>query len=350
MSGEAELMQRLDLWPLLVHGSSMAADPGGIARTLTTDVLPVVMRFAIFAGVILVIGTIIFERGVLVAVQRHTGTSGADTFVSAAAGRAWGLSLVVAAAMVPFVALRFVLQVREFSIDGGWLATARAVLGSTVWGKGWLFQLVTLVLFIVARTAEQPDRMRHASPLSTRVTIGSVVLGVIGMALAPALTGHAIASPDHPALAVVADTVHVLAGGAWLGTLAVLLIIGIPTAATAPSRCPEFVGRMVRAFSPIALTSVAAILVTGTMASWMRLDRFSSLWQSPYGRLLATKVGVFALIMIAGAYNWRWVTPRLGSVGGVRALTRSATVEVTLAAMLVALTALLVATALPWEG
>jgi putative copper export protein len=326
----------------------MVADSGTVVSTLMAGIVPVVMRLAIFAGVILVIGTIAFERVVLAAVSHHDASTGTNVsaFVSVGTDRARRLSLVVAAATAPFILLRFILQVREFSTDAGWLATVQALLVRTQWGRGWMFQMATALLFIGMRSAGRRAPVRRRPAAASRVAL----LATAGMAIAPAMTGHAIASPDHPVVAVVVDTLHVAAAGAWLGTLAVIVLVGVPTAAGDAAHWVERVAHMVRALSPMALVSAAVILLTGTIASWMHLDRVSSLWTTPYGRLVAVKVGLFALIALTGAYNWRRVTPRLTDASGVRTLRRSAVVEVTLAAVLLAVTAVLVATAMPGEG
>jgi hypothetical protein len=58
---------------------------------------------------------------------------------------------------------------------------------------------------------------------------------------------------------------------------------------------------------------------------------------------------VVALVAVAGAWNWRRATPAPGAPGGVRALRRSATMELAFGAALFAATAALVATPLPGE-
>lgn len=82
----------------------------------------------------------------------------------------------------------------------------------------------------------------------------------------------------------------------------------------------------------------------------MHLDRLASLWGSPYGQLLAAKVLLFAIVSGVGAYNWRRATPRLTDGTSVRALVRSASIELAVATSLVAVTAALVGTAMPGEG
>jgi putative copper export protein len=75
----------------------------------------------------------------------------------------------------------------------------------------------------------------------------------------------------------------------------------------------------------------------------------SSLWRSGYGRTLLVKLTLVGLVLLAGAYNWQRGTPRLSAPGqdGVRAFTRSVSVEIGFGMLVLAVTAILVAMPLP---
>jgi len=186
------------------------------------------------------------------------------------------------------------------------------------------------------------------SAMGARVGMG----GVLALCVAPALTGHAIASAAYPALAVVADAVHVAAGGVWLGTLSLLLVVGMPVTAELPrADRARRVARLVGAFSPLALAGAATVFLTGVVAAYLRLDAVSALWRTPYGRVLAGKVSCFLLIVAAGAYNWRRATARVTTTErGVDDLERSVAAELTFGAVLLVLTAILVAMAPPADA
>jgi putative copper export protein len=59
------------------------------------------------------------------------------------------------------------------------------------------------------------------------------------------------------------------------------------------------------------------------------------------------KVGVIVVLLAIGAFNWRWVRPSLGDDDGARRVQRSATVELIVAALVLAVTAVLLATPTP---
>lgn len=145
------------------------------------------------------------------------------------------------------------------------------------------------------------------------------------------------------------DIVHVLAGSVWVGTLAVILIVGIGAALKTPGtvRAGPRVASMVNAFSPIALTCGATMVTSGVVVSLLRLHPFSTLWTSSYGRVLILKLGLVGLLFVLGAWNWRRVKPTLGDDAGVAALRKSARLELMAGAMVLAVTAILVALALP---
>jgi putative copper export protein len=179
-------------------------------------------------------------------------------------------------------------------------------------------------------------------------------LSAIGLAATPAFAGHAASMEQHRAIVMTADVLHVLCAGTWMGTLTVLAAVTLRSdARTAGRRAPEEWGAdiagLVRAFSPVALTSAAILAVTGTIAAWNHLDMVSSLWRSGYGRALLVKLALVGLVLLAGAYNWQRGTPRLTAPGqdGVRAFTWSVSVEAGLGLLVLAATAILVAMPLP---
>jgi putative copper export protein len=104
---------------------------------------------------------------------------------------------------------------------------------------------------------------------------------------------------------------------------------------------------MVHAFHPLALWCVPLVLVSGLVAAWLRLGSFGALTSSRYGTLLIVKVLLFACVALTGAYNWRRVLPTLGGESGARQIRRTATLELALGAVVLAVTAALVVTTPP---
>jgi len=143
----------------------------------------------------------------------------------------------------------------------------------------------------------------------------------------------------------IVNPVHQLAGGLWIGTLFVLIAVGIAPVLVAPlstDRRGALAARMVNQFSPLALGSAAVLAVFGVITAWRHLKKLDALWTTPYGYALIAKLCVVAGVVALGAWNWRRQKPRLGSEAGAIALRRSATAELALAGVVLVLTSVLV--------
>jgi putative copper export protein len=165
--------------------------------------------------------------------------------------------------------------------------------------------------------------------------------GVVGTALGPFLTGQ---------WTRWANPVHELAGGLWLGTLAVLVLLGLGgvlRAGVPAERRGLLAALMVDAYSPLALAAFAVLGVSGVSTAWSHLKRVESLWTTPYGGTLVVKLGVVALVVALGVWNWRRQKPRLGTESAARALRGSAAAELALASVVLLVTSVLVSLPAP---
>lgn len=188
-----------------------------------------------------------------------------------------------------------------------WQEDASLLLASQ-WGERWIWALTfaagTLAAFSVRRLRPA------ATPLA------------ILLAGYPAVSGHAAAVEGWTTWAMLSDWAHVLAAGAWMGALGVLLVAG---RGSSPGEAP-LVALLPR-FSALARWSVAVLVVTGGWASWLHLDGPGSLLVHPYGRVLGAKILLVAGLLALGAWNWRVLSPRVGTEDGARRLLASARLE-----------------------
>lgn len=210
------------------------------------------------------------------------------------------------------------------------------VLLTTPWGWAWSAQCIAAALVVL-----QPAWIAAPARGVARTAWQVVLTGAI--VLAPAFQGHAIGAPQLAGLAVFADMLHLVAAGLWIGTLFVIMV------ALVPGRDGAGVARLITAFSPWALTSAATLGATGTFAAWLHVHELPFLWGSAYGRMVLLKVALVAVVAVFGAINWRRITPQLTQPGGVARLAASARTELMIAALVLAATAVLVATPLPGE-
>jgi len=214
-----------------------------------------------------------------------------------------------------------------------------SMIGLTTWGWGWLLQAAGVVGAITGFAVARRDRAKGW----TIATASAVAL-----AFSPALSGHAASSPSLRPLAIFADGLHIIGAAGWLGSLLILLVVGIPAAMKleGDDRGPA-VANLVNAFSPTALAFAGLTLVAGVFAAWIHIGSIPALWQSQYGQRLLLKLGALGIVTATGFYNFRYVRPRLGKVEGVKHIKRSAMLEVGVAVVVLLITAVLVATPTP---
>jgi putative copper export protein len=196
---------------------------------------------------------------------------------------------------------------------------------------------------------------------STTLQVIFLIIALVGFALAMVRTG-----PGWPiaAAAVVAGSlraafigkwasvvnpVHELAAGLWIGSLFVLVAAGLTSLLRheARDRRGAIAADMVNRFSPLALTMGAVVVIFGVITAWRHLHVLSNLWSTPYGYTLIAKLCVVSFVFGLGAWNWRRQRPTLGSESAAVSIRRSATAELTVAAIVLLITAVLVSLPAP---
>jgi copper transport protein len=211
------------------------------------------------------------------------------------------------------------------------------VVRDTRWGHGWAIGaggavLAYLGLFIG----------RKALPGWIVAAVGAVLV-----CLSEALTGHAAAS-SRSALAVAADVTHVLGAGGWIGGLAALLLSVFPAIGSLDrAREPQIGARVVRAYHASAVECVALVLISAVIAAWLRLPRLDALWTTTYGQVLLLKICVVLVILAFGWYHWRSAVTVDWSSRTGDSFRRSASAELVIGAIVVAITAVLISMPLP---
>jgi putative copper export protein len=158
------------------------------------------------------------------------------------------------------------------------------------WGESWRLQAYAAVGVLAAAAALRAGGAAWA--------LYSAI--VVATAAAIPLLGHAAGSVSRHLI----HTGHLIAGGAWLGTLAVLVALrwraGRGDAWARASALP-----LVEAFSPIALASAAVVGTTGVIATWLYVGNVSNLLATGYGRALSFKLACVLVILVCGRANWR---------------------------------------------
>jgi putative copper export protein len=267
-----------------------------------------------------------------------------SSLAARALDRVWRVAGVAAALLVAAHLLRAYGQVRSFldPLEATTWEVARPVLFQTTWGRGWVAQVATASLGLVVALLA-PRRS-----VSGVALLGTAALAVV--CTAP-LTGHAVENPWGRALGIGLHAVHLIGGGVWLGTLFSVAMCGLASmdsgAPSAPGRDHAAVARMIAAFSPVALTGAGLAIGAGLLMAYAYVGAVANLWGTTYGRTLLVKTALLALTMALGAWNWRRVSPRLGTASASAELSRSATIELLIGTLLLAVTAILVALPAP---
>lgn len=305
----------------------------------TAELLGTIARWVAFTATLVVLGACGFRAGV-----RRTLLSAGAEVVLDADRRTARLGLVASGVLLAALGLKLWAQLAGF-VEPGEPITGellQVVLGDTAWGRGWTAQ------FLAAGLATAGFAVTALRPLLPGWLLA--LAAVTAVALATPLTGHATASERAGGWGYPLDVIHVLGGGAWLGTLTVMVAAGFAAARRDTERYHAHIRAMVEAFSPIALAGAAMVVVAGGILGLRYLDwSVSALWTSGYGRALAGKVILLAVIAAIGAWNWRVVTPTLGQPEGSRRLARSSAVELTVGLLLLLVTAVLVHLPMPGE-
>lgn len=302
----------------------------------------VIVRFALYAALLVVIGVVAFRFVVLGFLNPDTIPGFADD----AARRAATLGVFAASAL--FVACLGRLLAQSLALGAANLAESQQVGGllfGTTWGRGWLAQLSASAVAIVAMRSARRSTVRGLGPAWTIAGLTALVL-----AFTPAFASHAASVPERASLAILADGLHVVGAAGWLGSLFVVLAAGIPAAmAVSATHRGAAIVRLFNAFSPAAIAFAALVGATGLFAAWLHVGAVSALWATSYGRLLAAKLAILSIAVLTGAFNWLRVKPSLGDAASTGRVRRSAAVEVGIGVLVILVTAVLVATPTPMD-
>ena len=290
-------------------------------------------RWLMHAGVLLIVGVVAWTgivRPAAISALRTDGvgphTSTAFREISRGVAR---VGRATAALLIPVWALSLVVQLLGFRDPFVPLSEDLSfLLRETFWGMLWVSQGVILLLLSLS-----PGK------LARRHALGRTAFAVLVIALPVtlALSSHAMSETGtHRIIAVTADASHILAVGAWMGSLMLILLVG--------SRSGDqgsLLAAQLRAFSPVALTAVPVLILMGGTLSFYHLSAVQDLWSTPYGRVLLGKLLFAGTVLLLGLVNWRLGLPTLDSPTGRRTVRRRAAWEVATAGIVLAFTAVL---------
>ena len=300
-----------------------------------------IARWGLFVSITLMLGAVALR---LIVLPRWKGAQPWPEAIPGADGTLakFGFRAAVGLVLVhPLILLDQIILFRD-PFSPFWGELDLLVTGTT-WGRMWQLQLLAGILAVVAFGIVRAGR-------GTRISWWFAADVTLFCAIIPALSGHSAGTDRFQVLAIGADALHVIAAGTWLGTLgALVLVVGV--AVRRGAAASDLLPGAVAAFSPLALISATTVAGTGLFAAWLHVETLGGLFGSTYGRILLLKVGLGGVAAVLGAYNWKRLTPRLGSPEGAKAfMGSSARSELVMGLVVLLLTAVLVVTAHPMEG
>ena len=308
-----------------------------------TEGLNIVVRFALYGDLMLLFGLPLFAFYAPREIARQSaGGFPLRPMLAMFAALGVGFSVVGLFVMCAAMAGMPVMGVDR--------ATVQMVVTQTPFGAAWQLRLVTSAIALAVSVA-MPREGNRAFLTVVAVTAGAALASL-------AWTGHGAAGEGLAGtVQLVADIVHLLAAGVWVGALAAFAILLFRPAAGRSSDHIGLTRRALERFSSVGTLTVAALVATGLVNSYTLIG-FANLTTLPttlYGQLLIAKLVLFAAMLGLAAANRFRLTPALASARGdpsaqIGALRRSLALETAAATAILALVAGLGTLAPPLAG
>ncbi len=213
------------------------------------------------------------------------------------------------------------------------------LLTGTATGTAWEARMGALGLAsVVALIAAG-----RAVPLGLIAIAGGIALATL------AWTGHgAMDEGVRGWVHLLADILHLLAAGAWVGALLGLTLLVTRPADRIDIAHLRLTHRALHGFGLVGTIVVGAIVVTGLLNSWLLIGmgNLPNLPFTLYGQLLLAKLALFGVMLGLASLNRFRLTPAVERSiafsdhrGALRALRRSLALEATCAITILALVA-----------
>lgn len=185
--------------------------------------------------------------------------------------------------------------------------TIDAVMASPV-GTAWLVRMVALLAALALTIGFR--RSRRAIGPALVSAAAALALAILAWA------GHGASGEGRAGdVQVIADVVHLLAAGTWIGALAAFVVLLFQRSMAIPDVRLNVAANALRRFSVTGTLAVAAIVLTGTVNSYM-LVGVTQAWRmpdTPYGQVLLAKLALFVLMLGLAAANRFRLSPALST-------------------------------------
>ncbi len=213
-----------------------------------------------------------------------------------------------------------------------------SLLTGTDWGRWWVLRIV-LLLGTAGLLDGPPIFSKGEKDFSTygatpRPRLLFALLLSCGMLLTVSFVSHAAATTGIRAEALFSDYLHLLAAAFWTGGLFhFALACPIFMRHLSPKEQRLALSRLTPRFSRLAILSVGTLIITGLYSAWAQVTVARALITA-YGVTLLIKMLISVPLLLSGAVNLLWVSPRLNGKGKAGShLRRLVTAEALLAGL-----------------
>ena len=298
------------------------------------ETLTIGIRFALYVDLMLLFGLPLFGLYALKGAERlHSNVLPLRALAVWLSATGIALSVLSIFAMTASMAGVTLLEVDRASVS--------MMISETPRGKAWAVRMAALfVSLIIAIVMARPK---------TPTWLMLVSLGSATALASLAWTGHGAASEGAAGTRhLVADIVHLLAAGAWIGALAALSALLFRPAHSMSQDHFRLTHRALEGFSLIGTAIVALIVVSGLWNSWILVgpEHLLSMRSTLYGQLLIAKLALFGVMLVLAAANRFRLTPAFnqaikdgGTLAAITRLRRSLIFEVSAALLILGLVA-----------
>ncbi|KQO08468.1 copper resistance CopC/CopD family protein [Paenibacillus sp. Leaf72] len=193
-------------------------------------------------------------------------------------------------------------QLSAFDMGSG-STLYQKILSATMVGRAaWLRPALAALMLLLAYAPQRDERW--VAPLKWLMALLLTVLYP--------LTGHANASPLFSA-AVLSHIVHIWTAAIWFGGLMAIISATLKASFPSVEEQQQTLHEMIKEFSRAALPIIILLAATGIILSLQRLNVWTELASSSYGRLVLLKTLLLVAVIGIGAYHRFALMPRLAA-------------------------------------
>lgn len=207
-------------------------------------------------------------------------------------GFGWMIALLSAASVVLLASRTLEFSESSFAGLGHFLPL---VLTRTQYGLIWSWRMGAVGVLWLCWLA---GRYRFRGPAVEAIAAGALLVVVFSRSA----TGHA-GDQGIFAPAVWVDSLHVLAGAMWVGSLFAMSLRIVPWLSSVAGDQRQLILNVFERLSKTAGVALLLVLVTGVLNAWEGLGHIQVLWHSRYGEILLAKLVLVTWMVCIGAHN-----------------------------------------------